>query len=153
MPITRIDVVISTDGACKGNPGPGGHAAKLRIGNKYKEVAGYSEQSTNNREELKGAIIGVAALTKPCNIIFRTDSHYLCTGLSNMKDWYTKGWRTKSGAKVKNDDLWQELTELGIKGHHKFAFQYVPGHSGDEDNERCDYLAKEQIRLHLEVIK
>lgn len=148
MNITRIDVTISTDGACKGNPGPGGHSAKLRIGDRYKEVAGYSEHSTNNREELLGVILGVQNLTKPCNILFRLDSKYVCTGLSNLRTWYNNGWKTKSGAPVKNADLWQLLAKLGIDGKHKYRFQYVEGHNGDQDNERCDFLAKEQIRIH-----
>lgn len=152
MDIKRVDVTISTDGACKNNnskmPSPGGHAAKLRFGEHTKEVAGYSKQSTNNREELLGMIIGVQALKKPCNVTFRTDSHYLCTGLANVKKWCENGWKGKNGKMVKNIDLWQKLTELGKKGHHKFHFQHIPGHSGDPDNERCDFLAKEQIRLH-----
>jgi len=152
--VKRIDVTISTDGACKNNnkkmQSPGGHAARLRIGTHIKEVAGFSKQSTNNREELLGMIIGVQALKKPCNILFRLDSKYGCTGLSNMRTWYRNGWKTKAGKPVSNSDLWQLLAEEGIKGRHKYRFEYVPGHSGDEDNERCDYLAKEQIRLHTE---
>lgn len=148
--ITRIDVVISTDGACKGNPGPGGYACVLRYKDRKHEISGYEPATTNNRMELRAVIEAVRKLKKPCNVLIRTDSHYVCTGLANAREWCRNGWRTKSGAKAKNDDLWQELTEVGTKGHHKFSFQYVPGHSGDEDNERCDALAKEQIRLHAE---
>lgn len=146
--MNRIDVTISTDGACSGNPGPGGYAAILRIGDHFKEIAGYEPRTTNNRMELRAVIEGVKALKKPCNVTVCVDSAYVCVGMSNCKDWCRNGWKTKSGAKAANSDLWQELTEIGKAGGHHFSYLKVKGHSGNPDNERCDFLAKEQIRLN-----
>ena len=144
----RMNIIISTDGACSCNPGPGGYAAVLRYGERMKEISGYEPQTTNNRMELRAIIEAVKILKKPCNIIVRTDSKYVCTGMANSKEWCKNGWKTKSGARCANYDMWQELTAIGAKGHHKFQGLYVEGHSGDKDNERCDFLAKEQIRLN-----
>lgn len=146
--IERLDVTISTDGACSGNPGPGGYAAILRFGSHEKVVRGFEKQTTNNRMELRAVIEATRALKKPCNIVVRTDSQYVCTGLANIKDWYKNNWHTKSGARCANYDLWQELTEVKAAGKHKFQFVHVKGHDTDRDNNRCDWIAKEQIQLH-----
>lgn len=146
----RIDVILSTDGACSGNPGPGGYCAVLRFGDKVKEIAGYDPQTTNNRMELKAVIEGVRALKKPCSVVIHTDSQYICNGIACAKERSQNGWRTKTGARCANSDMWQELNEIGKAGKHHFQYLYIKGHSGDSDNERCDFLAKEQIRLHRE---
>ena len=144
--MTRFDVIISTDGSCEGNPGPGGWAAIIKFGKHEKVVSGYKKLTTNNEMELTALVESVRCLTKPCNIIVRTDSQYVCTGLSNAQDWMSRGWRTKTGARCANQDLWQELKTLEDKGKHSFQFIKVKGHAGDPDNERCDELAKAAIR-------
>lgn len=146
----RLNVVISTDGACKGNPGPGGYGAVMRFGEHMKEVCGFEDRTTNNRMELRAVIESVKLLKKPCNVIIRTDSMFVCNGVENAKEREANGWRTRTGAKCANTDLWMELTELGKAGKHHFQCLWVQGHKGDKDNERCDELAKEQIRLHSE---
>lgn len=144
----RTKIIISTDGACSGNPGPGGYAAILRFGQNTKEIAGYEAHTTNNRMELRAVVESVKILKKPCDIIIRTDSMYICNGIACAKERSENGWRTKSGARCVNSDLWKELHELGRTGHHRFQYLHVEGHSGDEDNEACDRLAKTQIKLH-----
>lgn len=142
----RIDVTITVDGACSGNPGPGGYAAILRFGDYSKEIAGYDEMSTNNRMELQGVIEAVKLLKRPCNVTVRTDSMYVCQGIARAKEYLKTNWHTKSGARCINYDQWMQLTELGKTGHHHFQYLHVDGHSGDPDNERCDKLAKQQIK-------
>lgn len=142
-------VIMSTDGACSGNPGPGGYGVVLRMGEITKELAGYVEtRTTNNRMELLAVLKGVEALKKPCNIVIRTDSQFVCNGIACAKERSTNGWRTKTGAKCANFDLWEKLTEVGRKNGHRFRYEYVKGHSGDEDNERANFLAQEQIRIN-----
>ena len=148
MKTERKTVVISTDGACSGNPGPGGYAGILRFGEHEKVVTGYVDKTTNNRMELTAVIEAVKLLKKPCIVVIRTDSQYICNGIANAKERSQNGWRTKTGARCANPDLWQELNELGRAGKHRFQYLHVDGHSGDRDNEECDRLAKEQIRLH-----
>lgn len=142
----RMNVVISTDGACKGNPGPGGYAAILRFGEHSKEVVGSEPRTTNNRMELKAVIEAVRILKKPCHVIIRTDSQYICNGIACAKEREQNGWKTKTGARCANAEMWQELTNIGREGKHRFEYLYVKGHSGDKDNERCDALAKAQIK-------
>jgi len=144
----RTQIIISTDGACSGNPGPGGYAAILRFGNHVKTVVGYAEQTTNNRMELKAVIEAVKSLKKPCVITVQTDSQYICNGIANAKERQENGWRTKTGARCANFDMWQELADLKKAGKHRFQYLYVKGHSGHPDNEECDRLAKEQIALN-----
>ena len=144
----RFNIIISTDGACSCNPGPGGYAAVLRFGEHKKEIVGYEPRTTNNKMELRAVIEAAKALKKPSNVVFRVDSKYICTGMANAKEWCKNGWRTKSGAKCANVELWQELFEVGKVGKHKFQALWVKGHDGDADNDRCDFLAKEQIRIH-----
>lgn len=145
--MVRMNIVISTDGSCTGNPGPGGYAAILRFGEHVKEVCGHEDKTTNNRMELRAVIEAVKVLKKPCDITIRTDSKYVCTGIANAKEWCQRGWRTKSGARCANHDMWQILHDLGKEGHHHYRYEKVKGHSGDPDNERCDILAKAQAEM------
>lgn len=147
MEVKRFEVTISTDGACSGNPGPGGYAAIIRFGEHVKTVTGNAERTTNNKMELMAVIEGVKALKKPCKVTIRTDSQYICNGIACAKERSENGWRTKTGAKCANAELWQELANLRESGNHRFQYIKVDGHSGDPDNEECDRLAKEQIKL------
>jgi len=134
-------VAIWTDGACSGNPGPGGWGAILRYGDKTKELSGGEPLTTNNRMELSGAIGALEALTRPCAIELHTDSQYLRNGvLTWMKNWKRNGWRTADKKPVKNEDLWRRLDEA--KERHEIDWRWVKGHAGDEMNERADELAR-----------
>lgn len=144
----RLEVTLATDGACKGNPGPGGYGAILQFKGHEHEIAGYEPETTNNRMELRAVIEGVRALKKPCLITIVTDSQYVCNGIATARARMSNGWKTASGSKVKNIDLWQELTDVGIKGKHKFQCLKVEGHRGHDLNERCDKLAKLQIEVN-----
>lgn len=144
----RKQIVISTDGACSGNPGPGGYAAKLRFGEHSKEIAGFESQTTNNRMEIRAVIEGILLLKVPCSITIRTDSQVVCNAIANLDDMPAKGWKTKTGARRANCDLLQQMLKLKQDGNHEIFYQFVKGHDGDEDNERCNFLAQEQIRLH-----
>lgn len=146
--VIKKNIIVSTDGACSGNPGPGGYAAILRFGEHEKVITGYEPDTTNNKMELMALIEATKALKMPCNILVRTDSKYVYTGIQNAKEWQANGWKTKSGAKCANYELWQMLAEVKEAGDHKFQCLHIAGHSGDEDNERCDKLAREQIRMH-----
>jgi ribonuclease HI len=135
-------VKIATDGACKGNPGPGGWGVLLRFGAREKELSGHDPDTTNNRMEILAAIRGLQALTKPCQVTLETDSVYLRDGITKwIFGWQKNGWKTASKQPVKNADLWQELLEA-IKPH-RIAWRWVKGHAGDPDNERADKLATE----------
>ena len=141
-------VEIFSDGACKGNPGPGGYGVILRYMGRVKEISGFEIDTTNNRMELLGAIVGLEALKEPCDIVFYSDSQYHAKGISEWMDaWIKKGWRTASKKPVRNMDLWQKLAKLQKK--HKIKWQWVKGHSGHPENERCDFLANLAIKAHL----
>lgn len=144
----KFNVIISTDGACSGNPGPGGYAALIRFGGKSKEVAGYESNTTNNRMELRAVIEGMLTLKKPCSITVRTDSTTVCNAIANLDGMPAIGWKTKTGARRANCDLLQQMLKIKQDGQHELQSQYIKGHSGDPDNERCDKLATEQIQLH-----
>lgn len=143
-----FQVIMSTDGACSGNPGPGGYGAVVTCNNIRKEISGFESQTTNNRMELRAMIEGLLLLKKPCSVLVRTDSHIVCNAIANIDDMPAKNWLTKSGAKRANCDLLQQFYKIKHELGHEVRFQYVEGHSGDPDNERCDALAKEQIKLH-----
>jgi len=133
-------VSIFTDGACKGNPGPGGWGAVIRMGAKEKDISGGERDSTNNRMELMAAIRALQALTKPCRVTLTTDSNYVKDGITKwIHGWLRNGWRTASRQPVKNADLWQELLEA-VKPH-RIEWCWVKGHAGHVDNERADRLA------------
>ena len=133
-------VTIFTDGACKGNPGPGGWGAVIRMGANEKDISGGERDSTNNRMELMAAIRALQALTKPCRVTLTTDSNYVKDGITKwIHGWLRNGWRTASRQPVKNADLWQELLEA-VKPH-RIEWCWVKGHAGHVDNERADRLA------------
>ncbi|MGY0559193.1 ribonuclease HI [Luteimonas sp. A277] len=140
---TLKQVQIHTDGACLGNPGPGGWAALLRYGQREKELAGGEDESTNNRMELMAAIRALEALSEPCDVVLHTDSQYVRKGITEwMPNWLRRNWRTAAGAPVKNQDLWQRLHSAAQR--HEIDWRWVKGHSGDPDNERVDTLARDQ---------
>ncbi len=139
-------VIIATDGACKGNPGPGGWGALIRIGEgeklREKELSGHEANSTNNRMELMAAIRALEALTKPCRVTLTTDSVYVRDGITKwIHGWQRNGWRTADKKPVKNVELWQAL--LAAAAPHDVDWKWVKGHNGDPDNERVDKLASD----------
>jgi len=137
-------VVIYTDGACRGNPGPGGWGAVLRCDGREKELFGGEPDTTNNRMELTAAIRGLAALKHPCEVDLFTDSEYLRLGITQwMKNWKQRGWKTASRKPVKNQDLWQALDAEAAR--HDVRWHWVKGHAGDEGNEWADELANRGI--------
>lgn len=137
-------VEMFTDGACRGNPGPGGWGVLLRYGNAEKTLYGGENMTTNNRMELTAVIKGLEALTKPCNLSITTDSKYVLTGITEwMEAWKKRGWRTASKKPVLNAELWKELDELVKK--HSIEWHWVKGHSGHEENEIADELANKGI--------
>ena len=137
---TANSVLIYTDGACKGNPGPGGWGAILKYGKHEKELKGYSAETTNNIMELTAVIEALRSLTRPCDIIITTDSNYVKDGITDwIHKWKQKGWKTAGKKPVKNKDLWQALEEETHR--HKIKWEWVRGHSGHTENERADELA------------
>jgi ribonuclease HI len=138
-------VEIYTDGACSGNPGPGGWGALLRMGAVEKELSGGENPTTNNRMELMGAIMGLEALTLPSQVKLYTDSQYVQKGISEwLPGWVKRGWKTADKQPVKNADLWKRLDAARSK--HKVDFIWVRGHNGHAENERVDRLAVEAIQ-------
>lgn len=134
-------VEVWTDGACSGNPGPGGWGAILRYGEREKELSGGEQLTTNNRMELLAAISALEALTRPCTVVLHTDSQYLRQGITGwIHGWKRNGWKTADRKPVKNDELWKRLD--AALGQHKIAWEWVKGHAGDPMNERADALAR-----------
>lgn len=135
------NVEIFTDGACSGNPGPGGWGAILRYGDKEKELSGGSDDTTNNRMELTACIEALKALKVPCKVLLTTDSLYVVNGITKgwAVSWRNNGWRKADKKPALNPDLWGELLELTEK--HDVAFNWIKGHAGHPENERCDALA------------
>ena len=135
------EVTIYTDGACSGNPGPGGWAAILMAGGAKKELSGGEANTTNNRMELMGVISGLKALTRPCNVEVHSDSAYVVNAFSQnwIGKWASNGWKNSAKADVANSDLWKELLEL--TKIHNVTFIKVKGHADNEFNNRCDELA------------
>jgi len=135
------EIEIHTDGACLGNPGPGGWAALLRYGARERELVGGESQTTNNRMELMAAISGLEALTEGCRVVLFTDSQYVRQGITQwLPNWLRRGWKTAGGDPVKNRDLWERLAVAIVR--HEIDWRWVKGHSGDPDNERVDQLAR-----------
>ncbi len=139
-------IEIFTDGACSGNPGPGGWGAILRYKGHEKELSGGDEETTNNRMEMMAVIEALKAINRSSKIDIYTDSKYVMDGITKWLDgWKSKGWKTASKKPVKNKDLWQEMDSL-IQGH-KVKFHWVKGHSGHIENERADELARAAIPI------
>ncbi len=137
-------VIIYTDGACRGNPGPGGWGALMLFGEREKTISGATSLTTNNRMELQAAIEALTALRRPCRVELYTDSQYLKNGVQQwLPNWKQKNWRTAGRKAVKNRDLWEELDRL--LGRHTIDWHWVRGHSGDAGNERADQLATRAI--------
>jgi len=144
MTKSKQTVDIFTDGACSGNPGPGGWGALLRYGEVEKELSGGEPDTTNNRMELMAAIMAIEALKKPSRVKLHTDSQYVQKGISEwLPQWIKRGWKTADKKPVKNADLWQRL-HAAVQQHH-VEFIWVRGHSGHVENERVDQLAVEAI--------
>ncbi|CAN7292619.1 ribonuclease HI [Bosea sp. LjRoot90] len=134
-------VEVWTDGACSGNPGPGGWGAILSYKGKERELSGGEAQTTNNRMELMGAIAALETLTRPCTVALHTDSQYLRQGITSwIHGWKKNGWKTADRKPVKNEELWKRL-DAALK-QHKIDWKWVKGHAGDEMNERADALAR-----------
>lgn len=139
-------VTIYTDGACSGNPGPGGWGVLLRSGKHEKELSGGESETTNNRMEMTAAIEALKALKRPCQIEFYTDSEYLRKGITEwMRSWKRRGWKTAAKKPVKNQDLWREL-DIVIQ-EHQINWHWVRGHAGHRENERVDQLARAAINF------
>lgn len=137
-------VIIHTDGACKGNPGPGGWGAIIQFGDKTKEMSGGEPLTTNNRMELTAAIMALEALTRPCRIDLHTDSKYVMDGITGwIHGWKARGWKTADKKPVKNDDLWKRLDIA--RARHEVKWHWVKGHAGHALNERADQLANRGI--------
>jgi ribonuclease HI len=135
-------VEIYTDGACKGNPGPGGWGVLLRSGTNQKELYGGEPSTTNNRMELMAVIQALEALKRPCAVTLYLDSQYVLKGITEwMPGWKAKGWKTASKQPVKNQELWRRLDELLSQSGHVVDWRWVRGHNGDPGNERADALA------------
>jgi ribonuclease HI len=137
-------VEIYTDGACRGNPGPGGWAAVLSSGGRVKEISGAQPQTTNNRMELQAVIEALQALKRPLELRLYTDSQYVRRGILEwLPQWKARGWKTADKKPVKNQDLWQQLEAAAAS--HRIEWHWVPGHAGVPGNERCDVLANAAI--------
>jgi ribonuclease HI len=138
-------VTIYTDGACSGNPGPGGWGAILIHGQSEKEICGGEPATTNNRMELMAAIRALEALTKPCRVELHTDSRYVMDGISQwITAWKARGWKTAAKSPVKNEDLWRRLDAARLR--HEVDWRWVKGHNGHELNERADALARKGLK-------
>jgi ribonuclease HI len=141
MTTARKSIALFTDGACSGNPGPGGYAVILRYGQHQRELSGGFRRTTNNRMELTAAIRGLEALKEPCVVTLFSDSQYVINGIAKgwARGWRAKAWRRQGGKTVPNWELWDRL--LDLCDHHRVTLRWVEGHAGHTENERCDELA------------
>ena len=138
------DVIIYTDGACRGNPGPGGWGALIKFDIVQKEIFGGQNNTTNNQMELSAAIEGLSTLKEPCSVELFTDSRYVMDGITQwIQNWKKNNWKTSSKKEVKNKELWQKLDQL--MSYHQVKWNWVKGHSGDPGNETADLLANKGI--------
>lgn len=146
-------VQVHTDGACLGNPGPGGWAALLRYGAREREIGGGEAMTTNNRMELMAAIVALETLTEACEVQLHTDSQYVRQGITEwLPGWLRRGWKAASGAPVKNRDLWERLQAASAR--HRVQWHWVKGHSGDPDNDRVDARARaEAVRVRAQATR
>jgi ribonuclease HI len=145
MTDSRPQVDIFSDGACSGNPGPGGWGTLLHCGKHVRELSGFDPCTTNNRMELMGAIAGLEALKRPCRVNLTTDSRYVQKGITEwIHGWIRKGWKNSRKEDVANRDLWERLLELTRR--HQVEWHWIRGHAGHAENERCDQLARDAIR-------
>lgn len=143
-------IEIYTDGACKGNPGPGGWGVLLKSGGTEKELFGGERQTTNNRMELLAVIEALSALKRPCQVTLYLDSEYVRKGITEwISGWKARGWRTAAKQPVKNVDLWQRLDAVVSTSGHAIDWRWVKGHAGDPGNERADALANRGVALAL----
>jgi ribonuclease HI len=141
-------IEIYTDGACKGNPGPGGWGVLLKAGGTEKELFGGEPATTNNRMELMAVIQALSALKRPCEVTLFLDSQYVLKGITEwLPGWKAKGWRTAGKQPVKNVELWQQLDALVQHGGHRIDWRWVRGHNGDPGNERADALANRGVQM------
>lgn len=143
-------VELYTDGACSGNPGPGGYGAILVFGGREKELSGGEKETTNNRMELMAAIVGLEALKEPCRVVLTSDSRYLVDAVEKkwLENWIKRGWKKADGKPALNVDLWQRL--LAQLERHDVSFVWIKGHAGHPYNERCDALATAYYRALAE---
>lgn len=143
---SRKNITIYTDGACSGNPGPGGWGAVLMYGTHKRELSGFEPETTNNRMEITAVIKALAALKEPCNVDVYTDSAYVCNTFAQgwIYNWLKNGWKTSTKKPVENQDLWQEL--LKLTNTHTVKFHKVKGHADNPYNNRCDQLATGEIK-------
>ncbi len=146
------NITIYTDGACSGNPGPGGWAAILKYNDTVREISGAEAETTNNRMELMAAIKALSMLKVPCSVELHTDSAYLHNAFDKnwIENWIENGWQTSSKKPVENRDLWEQL--ITLTQTHKVSFNKVKGHSDDVNNNRCDKLARDAIKLLMPQI-
>ena len=142
------DILMYTDGACSGNPGPGGWGTVLMFGEHIKEISGYMPETTNNRMELFAAVQGFSALKQPCNVTLYSDSAYLVNAFQQnwIDNWRSNGWKTAGKKPVENQDLWKEI--LAFTQKHKIEWIKVKGHADNPLNNRCDELATGEIKRH-----
>lgn len=144
-------IEIYTDGACKGNPGPGGWGALLKSTQAQKELYGGELGTTNNRMEMMAVIEALSALKRPCKVILHVDSKYVLKGMTEwLAGWKARGWKTAAKAPVKNVDLWQRLDALVNSSEHQIEWRWVRGHNGDPGNERADELANLGVMIALQ---
>ncbi|MBQ9992082.1 MAG: ribonuclease HI [Firmicutes bacterium] len=145
------EVIIYSDGACSGNPGPGGWGTVLIYGAHRKELSGFEPQTTNNRMELRAALEGLQALKEPCSVKLYSDSAYLVRGFNEgwLANWLKNGWKNSKKEPVENQELWKALYEMSQK--HKIEWIKVKGHAGNPENERCDKLATTAIKENTDI--
>lgn len=143
-------VEIYTDGACKGNPGPGGWGVLLKSGGVEKELFGGERETTNNRMEMLAVIMALESLKRPCHVVLHADSQYVLKGITEwLAGWKARGWKTAAKQPVKNVDLWQRLDALVSGAGHRIDWRWVKGHDGDPGNERADMLANRGVERAL----